>query len=100
MKNIILLIVGIILAARSGYAQKILDSVICKYLVESGQIEKSVNNITRTGGKLLKNTNYFMEKKPVIRLSDSTTLQPVIFGCYKTHASKHLLIELKRSSGS
>ena len=100
MKKVIIIIAGIIVTAASCYSQSNLDSAICKYLVESRQMEKPVNNVTKAGGKLVKNTNYFLEKKPVIRLSNSSTLQPVIFGCYKSHANRYLLVRMEVNSKS
>ena len=101
MKKIVLLIIGIILANIFAYSQSNLDSVISKYLVEARQIGKSINTTTQVKeGKFLKKTNYFFDKKPIIRVSDSITLQPVIFGCYKSHAGKYLLIQFKINSNS
>lgn len=101
MKKIAVVIIGIIFANASVYSQNNLDSIICKYLVESGQIKKAINTTTKLKeGKLIRNTNYFLVKKPFIRLSNSITLQPIIFGCYKSHTAKYLLIQLNTSSNS
>ena len=98
MKKATLTIFGLFLYIVCCYSQTSLDSVICKYLVQQKEINEPVNTIKRSGKRLVKNTNYFFEKKPVIRLSDSTALQPVIFGCYKSHTSKYLLVQIQRKS--
>lgn len=101
MKKIVVVIGGIILTNVSVYSQSNLDSVISKYLVETKQINKAINTtIMVKEGKLLKNVNYFFIKKPIIRLSNSSIIQPVIFGCYKSHTTKYLLIQLNSSSNS
>lgn len=94
MKRAALFTAGIFLATVCAYAQNNLDSVICKYLVKTRQIEKIINTKSRIKeGMSVKSTNYFMYKKPLIRLSDAVTIQPVIFGCYRSHSGKHLLIQ-------
>lgn len=95
MKKNAFLIAGVLLCAISCHSQSNLDSVIGKYLVERKQLEKPIDSIHKTGNKLLKNTNYFLEKKPIIRLSRASSIHPVIFGCYKSHTNKYLLIHLK-----
>lgn len=83
----------------SLYAQSSLDSVICKYLVENGEIDRTVDSTSRMHeGKLVRKTNYFFDRKPEIYLSDSVTILPVIFGCYKSHTNKYLLIKVDNQS--
>jgi hypothetical protein len=101
MKKIVVFFVGISLSNASVYSQINLDSVISKYLVETRQINKAINTtVELKRGKLLKNVNYFFIKKPIIRLSNSSFIQPVVFGCYKSHSTKYLLIQLNSSSNS
>ncbi len=86
---------------KASYSQRTLDSVIRKFLVDKNQIDKAIHTRIKTKeGGFLEKANYFLEKKPVIHLSDTITVQPVIFGCYKSHASKFLLIEYKIRSKS
>ena len=83
------------------YSQDNVDSVICKYLIEIGQFEKGINTTKKVKeGVLIKKSNYFFQKKPIMRLSNSVTIQPIIFGCYKSHARKFLLIQMKVNANS
>ena len=80
----------------SAYTQNSVDSVIRKFLIDKHQMDTAINTKTKIKeGGFLKKANYFSEKKPAIHLSDSITLQPVIFGCYKSHAPKFLLVAYK-----
>lgn len=82
-------------------AQNRLDSFVTKFLIDKKQIDKAINTKTKVKeGEFVTKANYFLLKKPAIRLSDSVSLQPVIFGCYTSHAPKYLLIEHKMRSTS
>ena len=101
MKKTVLFTAAIFIATVFAYAQNNLDAVICKHLVETRQLEKIINTKSRIrAGVALKSTNYFMFKKPVIRLANAVTIQPVIFGCYSSHAGKHLLVQYKTNGTS
>lgn len=101
MKKATLLIAATILAYTTVYSQNDVDSAVCRHLVESGQIDKAVNTTAKVKeDQFLKSTNYFYSKKPVIKVSDSMTLEPVIFGCHSSHAAKNLLVCLKINSNA
>ena len=101
MKGFLIFIATIVLVSNSAYCQNNLDSAICKHLVETGQIDKAINTTTKVkDDSFLKNTNYFYSKKPVIRVSNTITVEPVIFGCYVSHTGKNLLITVNVNARS
>jgi hypothetical protein len=99
--KIAVLIAGLILITKISISQTNLDSLICKYLVEKNEIEKPVNKTVKLKeGKYSKSSNYFYEKKPLIRITTGITIQPIIFGCYKSHSRKYLLLQFDTNSES
>src|SRR3954447_13714913 len=101
MKGILIFVATIVLGHKSSYCQNNLDSAICKYLVQTGQVDKAINTTTKVkDDNFLKSTNYFYSKKPVIRVSNTITVEPVIFGCYVSHTGKNLLITVNVNAHS
>ncbi|MBD0296292.1 MAG: hypothetical protein M3342_11865 [Bacteroidota bacterium] len=96
MKKSITIIGCLLLLCKASRSQTVLDSVVCRFLIERKELDKTIHSKTKIKeGEFVEKANYFLEKKPAIRLSDSIILQPVIFGCYKSHAPKYLLVEYK-----
>jgi hypothetical protein len=96
MKESLLVMGCVMILFKGAYSQNSVDSVIRKFLIDKDQMDTAINTKVKIKeGGFLKKTNYFSEKKPAIHLADSITLEPVIFGCYKSHAPKFLLIAYK-----